>query len=264
MIYCYYDKYGILREIVNDSDNRQGSSSEATKIFVYYEDYENVKTMSATYKVGSYTSQTYLSNGINETQILPYSSKINYKYFKDNTPYRWQVFEVPTEILQLGADDDVATNVSVTFYVEYYIDKYSSNSIAQKALGLLTFNLQSSVINTDNLITTSQMDYLLNQLAKYDFIAANGIVGVYKGVEHIKDGIMASSLHKEGLFVLQVDPPATFDLFRVIDGVYRLQYSTQHFKDLVVRLIESQPVAVYYDGDTLVFEDANYLFRGEF
>ena len=27
MIFAYYDKYGILREIINDSNNRQGSNS---------------------------------------------------------------------------------------------------------------------------------------------------------------------------------------------------------------------------------------------
>ena len=61
--------------------------------------------MTALYKTGDYTTATQrYSAGIIET-IVPYNAKINYKYFKDNTPYTFFEFEIPSDILEKGAND---------------------------------------------------------------------------------------------------------------------------------------------------------------
>ena len=93
MIYCYYDKNGILREIINNESTRQGASESRAIIRVYFELHKEITDMTALYIVGDYTTHTQrYSAGVIET-VVPYNAKINYKYFKDNTPYTFFVCE---------------------------------------------------------------------------------------------------------------------------------------------------------------------------
>ena len=224
MIYCYYDKNGVLREIINNESTRQGNASDKSIIKVYCEE-QDFASMSVDYRVGDYTSITHISN-TRAYETVPYNSKINYKYFKDNTPYTFFVFEIPDDILTKGAEDLRATNVSATFKGLYRDDTHLT-------LGLLTFNLQASVLNVDDTLTTSQMQYLIDELAKYDFIAKNGIVGT---LENIVDGQTAPTSIANNMFVLWYGTKtSTYDtsktikgirLFQNVNGKYKLYYSS--------------------------------------
>lgn len=245
MIYCYYDKNGILREIINNESTRQGTSESRAIIKVYYELHNEITSMSATFKVGDYVAQTErFAIGVEESAV-PYNSKINYKYFKDNTPYKFFDFEIPSDILEKGAND-VSTNVSCTF-TPYYEDN------AWDKLGLLTFNLQASVLNIDYTLTTSQMDYLLAEISKFEFVKNNGVYGTIDG--SVRDGENALSVYPNGSFVLQYVlntsqlVPATqikgIRFYRVVANKYSLLYSSVENTDLLLKLEQSDITKTY-------------------
>lgn len=269
MIYCYYDKNGVLREIINNESTRQGTSESRAIIKVYYELYNEITSMSATFKVGDYVAQTErFANGV-EDSVVPYNSKINYKYFKDNTPYKFFDFEIPSDILEKGAND-VSTNVSCTF-TPYYEDN------AWDKLGLLTFNLQASVLNIDYTLTTSQMDYLLAEISKFEFVKNNGVYGTIDG--SVRDGENALSTYPNGSFVLQyvlstgqLTPAAQIKgirFYRVVANKYSLLYSSVENTDLLLKL-EQSDITKTYQINTLLNDVAdlkskflNFVVRSE-
>lgn len=271
MIYCYYDKYGVLREIINDTSIRQGTSSNNAKIYVYLEDYLDigVNSMSVIYQSSNFKSLTYQNTGVIDG-VVPYNKNINYKFFKDNTPYHFYIFEIPSEVLDLGGDANRPTNVSasITAQLTPFDETEQSNDIA---LGLLTFNLQGRALNTDNLITLSQFEYLLGLLGQTRYFEQNGIIGVLKSEENITNNQRVDNTNrKDGLFVLQVGDE-NFDLFRIINRRYVLVYSTQAIVDLFNQWLEAQPIAIYItpvedseSDEMLVIETANALFTGDY
>ena len=251
MIYCYYDKNGILREIINNESTRQGASESRAIIRVYFELHKEITDMTALYKVGDYTTSTQrYSAGVIET-VVPYNAKINYKYFKDNTPYTFFEFEIPSDILEKGAND-VSTNVSCTF-TPYYDNE------AWDKLGLLTFNLQASVLNIDDTLTTSQMEYLLAEISKFEFIKNNGVYGTTD--TSIADGVNAYSVHINGCFVLQyvfatsqnvpAENIAGIRFYRVVNNKYSLLYSSVESTDILYKL-EQSDITQNYQITTLL------------
>ena len=78
MIYCYYDKNGILREIINDSNNRQGTNNAL--IYAYFEE-EDFNDVSAIFEIGGIKSSVERFSEYKTNQVLPYNKDINYKYF---------------------------------------------------------------------------------------------------------------------------------------------------------------------------------------
>lgn len=187
MIYCYYDKEGILREIINDSDNRQGNNN--TEIFVYSER-DDIDNISVVYAIGGirfpvFDSITKFADGFERGLTVPYNKNINYKYFKDNTPYNFYKFIVPVDIMQFNG------TCKATFSI------HSGNKT--QPLGLLTFDIQDSVINKDDILTLSQWEYLLEEMAKVLQLRSSGVIGT--NIRPVNGGVAPSNL-TDGMFVL--------------------------------------------------------------
>lgn len=229
MIYCYYDKNGILREIVNIGANRQGTS--VNQIYAYFED-DNFASATITYQVGSYIANDSYFVGVtsivgDSRSVLPYNDKINYKYFKDNTPYKFYIFEIPADILILNG----VCRATIT-------TRWSGGQPKHVTQGLLTFNIENEVIS-DEVLLESQYQYLLDRLGAYEFFANFGIVGT---LDSIVDGGTAAESYREGSFILQrVENTSEYQgglnvvgvkLYRVINGVYSLLYSSVETTDL--------------------------------
>lgn len=182
MIYAYYDKNGILREIINDSNNRQGSNNRL--IYAYFEN-QDFNDASIIFKIGDYTSIQIFTDHI-ATEPIPYNSEINYKYFKDNTPYRFNVFVV----------DDTTMSQNGTCKATITLHDYDNET--HETQGLLSFNIQDEIINDEQLFE-SQWQYLLDRLSVYEFFSKNGIIGRN---DYIADYQDAPDTYKENQLVL--------------------------------------------------------------
>lgn len=187
MIYCYYDKTGILREIINDSDNRQGNNN--AEIFVYSER-DDIDNISVVYEIGNirypvFSSITQFADSLERGIVVPYNKNINYKYFKDNTPYNFYKFVVPIEIMQFNG------TCKATFSI------HSGNRT--QPLGLLTFDIQDEVINKDDILTLSQWQYLLEEMAKVLQLRLSSVIGT--NIRPTAGGVAPSNLN-DGMFVL--------------------------------------------------------------
>lgn len=196
MIYCYYDKEGILREIINDSDNRQGTNND--EILVYTER-NDVNNISVVYEIGDIryptNSITQFANGVEPDLTVPYNKNINYKYFKDNTPYNFYKFIVPIDIMRYNG------TCRVTFSIHSSGQNQSDEQIgkATRTLGLLTFDIQDSVINKDDILTLSQWQYLLEEMAKVLQLRLRGVIGTND--RPTNGGVVPDNLD-DGMFVL--------------------------------------------------------------
>lgn len=232
MIFVYYDKLGVLREIINQNDIRQGGTN--AKILVYTER-TDLTTVRANFSIGSINYLSVQSVG-NITRAIPYNQRITYRYFQDNTPYFFYEFDVPPTIM---AQNGLC---KATFSAVYTSggQEHSDN------LGLLTFEIQDEVINEDDLLTTSQMSYLLNEIAKFEFFMERGVVGTLVNRE---DGEVAESNYKDGVFVLYYGKQTSnydenvevngIKLYQVVERRYKLLYSSFADSDLI-KWLETQ------------------------
>ena len=226
MIYAYYDNYGILREIINDSNNRQGSNNRL--IYAYFEN-QDISDVSVIYKVGDVSSIQEYSDHI-AVETIPYNKEINYKYFKDNTPYKFFVFVISDTVMALNG------TCRATFTL------HDSTSNEHETQGLLTFNIQESVVN-DTPIFESQWQYLLDRLSAYEFFTKNGIIGRN---DTIVDNQVAPTTYKENQLVLTPTTKTSeyntaititgIKLFRVVSGKFKLIYSSLEDSDTVYKL----------------------------
>ena len=229
MIYCYYDKTGILREIINDSDNRQGNNN--TEIFVYSER-DDIDNISVVYAIGGirypvFDSITQFADGVERGMTVPYNKNINYKYFKDNTPYNFYKFIVPVDIMQFNG------TCKATFSI------HSGNKT--QPLGLLTFDIQDSVINKDDILTLSQWQYLLEEMAKVLQLRSTSVIGT--NIRPVDGGVAPSNL-SDGMFVLYYgtktgeytttagESISGIELYEISGRTYQLRYESFTTSDM--------------------------------
>lgn len=246
MIYCYYDKDGVLREIINDTNNRQNNNN--VEIFVYI-DRQDIYSVNVVYKIGNYkypetVSQVLLSDRV-ETKVVPYNKNINYKWFKDNVNYEFYVFRVPTQITAHNG------TCAASFY--------ASGENFTEPLGLLTFNIQESIINSDEPITVSQFDYLLEQFSKYDFFVNNGILATQ---QPIYDGENVAPVFEKAKYVLYIG--RNLEFYKIVDGKYQLAYTTETIEDFYDFLANNLMIAYIENDDTLVIENSYTMFTQDY
>lgn len=239
MIYCYYDKEGILREIINDSDNRQGTNND--EILVYTER-DDVNNISVVYAIGDVrypqsTSFTKFADGVRSNRTVPYNKNINYKYFKDNTSYNFYKFIVPIDIMRHNG------TCRATFSIHSGDQSQSDEPFgkATKTLGLLTFDIQNSVINKDDILTISQWQYLLEEMAKVLQLRSRGVIGTNIRPD---DGGVAPSNLDDGMFVLYYgtrtgihtetagENISGIELYEISGGTYQLRYESFTTSDM--------------------------------
>lgn len=146
MIFLYYDKYGKLREWINDNTQREGNSGYDT-IYWYMEEEPDFTSKTITFEKADGTKSVEYAVSESETRSVPYSKTRNYKYFKDYEEYKFNKYTLTNEILtSAGAYKGTIRNVN------------ADTSIF--SLGEFSFNVEKNVIKDDHEISQSQYDYL--------------------------------------------------------------------------------------------------------
>lgn len=155
-MYLYFDKHGVLKEIINDDYIRLGNNNVNT-IYAYFEEEpENITSVTGTieYPDNLTTSNEYAFT-TTVTQTIPYNKNAEYKYFKDFTDYKFYV-------LPLAYPDGANPPINLINQNGLYkvtIKAYTLNEVY--AFGLVTFNVENSVVLEDNNVTQSQYEYLM-------------------------------------------------------------------------------------------------------
>ena len=166
MIYVYFDKNGDLKEVVNNSIAKKGSSN-IDGIAVYCELFdESEYSLDDIWYVQKFPDGT-LSTEVSffdtaTTMQLPYSKNVDYKFFKDYTDYKFYVMTFTTSLLNQNG-----LNLGTIRLV------FNESIIA---LGTITFNVQNNVVKNDNNITQSQYDYLITLLSDKDKTFNNVVI----------------------------------------------------------------------------------------
>ena len=157
-MYVYFDRTGTIKEIISEPI-RQGSSSN--KIYVYFEGGDDIDGLWwVEKKSNGDIAQPETMTILTETKALPYDliKDRDLKYFKDYEIYKFWV--ITLQSANLNVDGLTLLTIRAMVSDEIY------------AQGLLTFEIEDSVINYDNLITQSQYDYLLQMCSD-----VNGKIG---------------------------------------------------------------------------------------
>lgn len=153
MIFVYFDKNGIVKEIINDNSTRVGNSN-SDRIYFHF---ENEIRFDGVYCILQRPDES-LSNEVSiienrEKRDIPYSKNRDLKYFENYKEYNFYYYELTSD----DTKEDglcLATIRSVIGQQTY-------------AKGLVTFNIQKNVIKEDNNITQSQFDYLLKFVSSF-------------------------------------------------------------------------------------------------
>lgn len=150
-MYLYFDKNGVLKEVINNDALRQ--TDMTNKIYIYVEDTE-VESVTLKYRIPSGGLPLVYGSTTPVVDKVPYNPKQDLKFFKYNVDYPF--IEIPTsftvENVQYSALAEAGT---VTLTVR----------INDKPLGLIVFNVEASSegndIAYDEYISLAQFYYLL-------------------------------------------------------------------------------------------------------
>lgn len=241
MIYLYYDKNYVLKEIINDGLTTRQGNVNANTILIYVEQYPVVNGGSAVFETNNGKSnEEVFSTSDLITTTIPYDKFRDTKYFKDYVEYNFFKVDVPNEVLQTNG------LVKATFRLIGLNVFY--------ALGMFVFNVENSVVKSDNNITQSQYDYLLSLITYYSNISANAIVHT---LEQIIDGQSAEGQELNRLIISTYND--VFKVFQVVsyDGgtslFYKLIYEVEGFVDLESRIEKLENQEEAYNGSVEQF-----------
>ena len=159
-MYLYFNEKGILKEIVNDEAIRLGNN-DLNHIYIYWENAPEVDSMWVKFKLPSGETTNELSySHIKVKKVIPYDKQRDLKYFKDYVSYDFFDISIPDGLNEEGEvvglnvlAEDGLVSASVRFVLTL--------GQAISTLGLITFNVEKSVIQADLGINQSQFDYLL-------------------------------------------------------------------------------------------------------
>lgn len=175
-MYLYYDKTNTLKEIINDKAI-VSESVNANKIYVMYEN-DQEASYSTSYicylKGNGEHTDTYLQNAVtnpfatepSKDCYIPYDEKRDLKFFKYGKPYRFRVFNIPSE--------DLKGYTSASGTVWYVLDPNNDTTISggevingsddtAEAMTMFSFAINSSTgyVKKDDYISLSQWNQLL-------------------------------------------------------------------------------------------------------
>lgn len=162
-MYLYFNEKGILKEIVNDEAIRLGNN-DLNHIYIYWENAPEVDSMWVKFKLPSGETTNELSySHIKVKKVIPYDKQRDLKYFKDYVSYDFFDISIPDGLNENGEvvglnvlTEDGLVSASVRFVLTL--------GQAISTLGLITFNVEKSVIQADLGINQSQFDYLLKHM----------------------------------------------------------------------------------------------------
>ena len=162
-MYLYFNEKGILKEIVNDEAIRLGNN-DLNHIYIYWENAPEVDSMWATFELpnGETTNELNYSH-IKVKKTIPYSKTRDLKFFKDFVSYDFFDISIPDGVNENG--EVVGLNVlAQDGLVSASIRFVLTLGQAITTLGLITFNVEKSVLKADLGINQSQFDYLLKHM----------------------------------------------------------------------------------------------------
>lgn len=159
MMYIYLDENGTIKEIINDEALRQ-TASNVNSIYVYFNTTEKFSSLLCSYELpdGTVTEEAEVATTTTMEEI-PYDAKRDLKYFEYFKEYEFFSFKISDEAL--SQDGIVRATLRFVASDKSYI----------KVVGLLTFNVEAEVNQSDYGITTSQYNYLVENWLKEIAIA---------------------------------------------------------------------------------------------
>mgnify|MGYP001008436905 CR=1 FL=1 len=196
-MYLYFNENGVLKEIINDDELRQGSDSVNT-IYAYF---ENSAIINASFKQDDWNNDPY---GSVVNKEVPYNESRKLLYFKYFTTYKFFAYTMTsTDLANAG-------NHSMT------IRGFLANA-SIVANGEITYNIESSNIVSDPTITLSQYDYLKANIGikadktyvdsendDQDTIITSNTQNLIVSIAHaLTDGVLTTTATKTSLATLQ-------------------------------------------------------------
>lgn len=204
-MYVYFDTQGVIREIISVDPARVGSS--ANKIYIYFENNPAIDHLWWVMKKPDDTITTEADIVLNrDLKPLPYDIVKNrdLKYFKDYETYNFYVLTLSSSDLNVNglAELTLRADIDDVLYAQ----------------GLLTFNIESSVVKYDNNITQSQYDYLLTQFGNINDI---GVVkkAIGNNIVSLTDDEM-QELNKDFAIIIDETTPKTIYVKQKVDSYY--------------------------------------------
>lgn len=151
-MYVYFDKNGVLQEIVQDKSVRVGDY-KANRIYMYFDTSATISDVWFIMQSPDGVLSTEVSIKDNQIDLsIPYQKNRDLHFFQDYQTYHFYYYDLDSVEVQYSglAYATVRANVNNALYAQ----------------GLITFNVESNVIKLDNGITQSQYDYLLVTYSK--------------------------------------------------------------------------------------------------
>lgn len=151
-MYVYFDKNGVLQEIVQDKSVRVGDY-KANRIYMYFDTSATISDVWFIMQSPDGVLSTEVSIKDNQIDLsIPYQKNRDLHFFQDYQTYHFYYYDLDSVEVQYSglAYATVRANVDNALYAQ----------------GLITFNVESNVIKLDNGITQSQYDYLLVTYSK--------------------------------------------------------------------------------------------------
>src|SRR5574344_1596072 len=152
-MYLYFDKSGLLKEVINDEALRVGSDG-ANTVFAYFEGdriingvYFNILRNGDTSPIRhAYTSLV--------SKQIPYDANRTLNYFKYFVNYNFYTYTFDS------------TDLAINGLLKLTIQAYDNSDIVF-ALGLVPLIIEASAVATTTQITTSEYEDLLKSIANF-------------------------------------------------------------------------------------------------
>ena len=159
-MYLFFDKQGVLKEFINDEALRQGNSNVNT-IYAYFESevvtggVSNLVAVAGEMQINDGVVQT-LSTWNVENGTIPYNAERDLYFFKYGVTYRFYKHV-------LGSDGETLSNGTAALTISAY--NSLTPTVVVAAQGLVTFNIQSSVVLANTNLSQSDLTYWVGLLA---------------------------------------------------------------------------------------------------
>ena len=212
MIFVYFDKNGVIQEVVNDTKTRVGNVG-SDKILCYFDgiEYDEIFCLMQ-YPNGDYSNEVSIFDEITEMEI-PYDKKRDLKYFQDYKKYKFYTYTLEANATKTSG----LAKVTIRGFV--------NNEVY--AQGLLTFHVQENLIKEDHNIKQSQYDYLLIEFNKKESSMRNEVEDLKNKLTWNRIGLLKVSSYNEetGIvdFIFDTDIVKTFN-YNEDTGILDLTY----------------------------------------
>jgi len=198
-MYLYFNSDGVLKEIINDSALRQGSTN-VNKVYAYF---ENENIVNSTFKQDNWETVRYETS--QETSQIPYNENRKLLFFKYFTSYLFHCYTYTSTDLSVSGNHKL-TIIGII------------DASTQAAEGRVYYNIEESDIIVDSDITLAQFDYLIDYVGTFqgqintkadktyvdsendaqDVLITNNTNNTIKSVlDSVVDGVFTTTLTKE-------------------------------------------------------------------